>query len=54
MYDVARSGDTERTRIRGSGRAEGSLTSAGLLVVGVVDTATRFTSVRVMYNQCDW
>lgn len=44
IYDVERSGDTDRIRIRGSGRMAGSSPSAGLLVVDGEVRVTRLTS----------
>ena len=49
MYDVARSGETERIRIRGSGRVAGSTLSADLLVpVGGDEVVIRLTSGKIM------
>ena len=45
MYDVERSGETERMRIRGSGRVADSIFSADLLVpVGGDEVMMRLTS----------
>ena len=52
MYDVARSGETERIRIRGSGRVAGSIFSADLLVpVGGGEVVIRLTSSEIM-DEC--
>ena len=44
--DVERSGETDRMRMRGSGRIAGSRPSAGLLVVDIDGRVIRLISIR--------